>query len=58
MLNIDKLDVLRSLLKDSFPLPGTGSTAQRHRRLFDIGRAIYLWPDWPRSPLGCSGHSC
>jgi len=39
MLNIDKLDVLRSLLKDSLPLPGTGSTAQRHRRLFDIGRA-------------------
>lgn len=39
MLNLDKVDALHGLLKHRLPLPGAGSTAERHRRLFDIGRA-------------------
>jgi alkylation response protein AidB-like acyl-CoA dehydrogenase len=38
MLIDDQVEALRSLAREKIPLPGAGSTAERHRRLFEIGR--------------------
>jgi alkylation response protein AidB-like acyl-CoA dehydrogenase len=37
------MEPLCSLLQETLPLPGAGATADRHRRLFDIGRADLSW---------------
>ena len=38
MLIDDRMEPLRGLLRETIPLPGAGATAERHRRLFEIGR--------------------
>jgi alkylation response protein AidB-like acyl-CoA dehydrogenase len=34
----DQMETLRGLAQETIPLPGAGTTAERHRRLFEIGR--------------------
>lgn len=43
MLTGQTMEPLCSLLQETLPLPGAGATADRHRRLFDIGRADLSW---------------
>lgn len=38
MLIDDQMETLRGLLRETIPLPGAGATAERHKRLFEIGR--------------------
>ena len=38
MLIDDRMETLRGLLQNRIPLPGAGATAERHKRLFEIGR--------------------
>lgn len=38
MLIDNQMETLRGLAQETIPLPGGGTTAERHRRLFEIGR--------------------